>query len=290
MRDNLHCCMRCRSNLFASPVLSDVKKNVYAPVSDLLDYIAANPGSRFPTAGVSRVLQQLLNESWERGSEGELFRVLPRDECIRFAHEDESITLQSALRIAFWLHVPVSHLLLGRLEGTSRALLLTASEDLPRHISRAHRKRNCAAIDFAEQIEARLDGSDLVAPSLRQIARDLQVSVGALRYRHPELVNRAAQAYRTCRLEQRIQVDQNIQRTVAEAIRLKTFATGVVRSRKALLREILAGSNLPKNRVRRAISDTLLARAPSAVEGSAEAADHRMTRGSYRRNSGRKPS
>ena len=291
MRSELHFCARCGANLYSAPTMSDVRKNQFAPVGDLIEHIATHPGTRFPRSGVSRVIAQLLHEAWEIEAEAELFRLLPRDECVRFANPSEPITLLSAMRIAYWLHLPVSQLLLGRLDGTSRSLLISANQRLPRQISHGTRKRICAPEDFDGQINARIDGmSGQMVPSLRQLAREFGVSVGGLRYRYPELLGRAANAFRTYRIEQREAVDQQIRDCVANSV-LGPTANGETRlSRKALLREIRAKSGLPKNRVRRAIAEELSTRLGDSAGINASSPSGRLSRSGVHRTTGRKSS
>lgn len=291
VRSELHLCARCGANLYSPPTMSDVRKNQFAPVGDLVEHIATHRGVRFPRSGISRVIEQLLHEAWEIEAEAELFRLLPRDECVRFANASEPITLLSAMRIAFWLHLPVSQLLLGRLDGTSRSLLLSANERLPRHISHGPRKRICAPEEIADQLGARINGSDgQAAPSLRQLARELGVSVGGLRYRYPELLDRAVSAFRTYRVEQRIAIDGQIRNSVAESVRRSVSEGGASLSRKGLLREIRAQSDLPKNRVRRAIADELSKRSGDLALAAVSGPARRLSRSGVHRTTGRKPS
>lgn len=291
MRSELHLCARCGANLYSPPTISEVKKNLFAPVGDLVEHIATHPGVRFPRSGVSRVIEQLLHDAWEIEAEAELFRLLPRDECVRFANASEPITLLSVMRIAFWLHLPVSQLLLGRLGGTSRSLLLSASERLPRHISHGPRKRICAPDDIAGQLNDRIDSSGgQGVPSLRQLARELGVSVGGLRYRYPELLDRAVIASRTHRAGQREAVDRQIHDYVADSVSRSASNVGASLSRKALLREIRAKSGLPKNRVRRAIAEEVSKRSGDLDSFKVPRPDGRLSRSGVHRSSGRKPS
>ncbi len=258
VRTELHFCARCGANLYSAPTMSDVRKNHFAPVGDLVEHIATHPGTRFPRSGVSRVIGQLLHEAWEIEAEAELFRLLPRDECVRFANPSEPITLLSAMRIAYWLHLPISQLLLGELDGTSRSLLLSAKERLPRQISHGSRKRIIAPDDLADKLKARINGSNgQVTPSLRELAREFGVSVGGLRHRHPELLDQAVCASRTYRAKQRDALDHQIRDCVASSVLKSAADGGAALSRKALLREIRATLDLPKNRVRRAIAEEL---------------------------------
>lgn len=290
VRSELHLCARCGANLYSPPTISEVRKNQFASVGDLVEHIATHPGVRFPRSGVSRVIEQLLHDAWEIEAEAELFRLLPRDECVRFANASEPITLLSVMRVAFWLHLPVSQLLLGRIDGTSRSLLLSASERLPRHISHGPRKRICAPDDIASQLNDRIDSSGgQGVPSLRQLARELGVSVGGLRYRYPELLDRAVIASRTHRAGQREAVDRQIHDYVADSVSRSASSAGASLSRKALLREIRAKSDLPKNRVRRAIAEEVSKRSGDVDSFKVPRLDGRLSRSGVHRYSGRKP-
>lgn len=291
VRSELHFCARCGANLYSAPTMSDVRKNQFAPVGDLVEHIATHPGTRFPRSAISRVIEQLLHEAWEIEAEAELFRLLPRDECVRFANPSEPITLLSAMRIAYWLHLPISQLLLGQLDGTSRSLLLSAKERLPRQISHGSRKRIRAPDDFADRLEARIDGSNgEVVPSLRELARDFGVSVGGLRYRYPELLERAASAVRNYRAEMRKAMDQEIRNCVSESVLRSAANGGACLSRKALLRQIRAKSDLPKNRVRHAIAEELSKRLAGFAATEASNPTGRLSRSGVHRSPGRRPS
>ena len=177
-------------------------------------------------------------------------------ECVRFANDTEPVTLQSALRIAFRLHIPIVSLLQGRIDGTNRSLLPTGSESLPTNLAPARYDTRPLGDEIHLKLAAVLSrGCSGPPPSLRALSREVGVSVGGLRYRFPAEATRVVVVAKEHRVEDQRRIDRQVRSRVAALTREISGQRGTPPSRKALLRMLRADSGLPKHRLRREISE-----------------------------------
>lgn len=256
IREALHECVRCKGMLHGASKRADLVANQFGQLGELVEYIAANPGYRFPKAGVARVVAGLLHDAWTDEREAELFRTLPRDECVRFANEAEPVSLQSALRIAFKLHVPLVSLLQGRLDGTNRSLLPGGSEPLPLNLAPGRYDSRALPDDLESKLSAALlSWPRNSPPSLRALSREVGASVGGLRYRFPKIADRVVAVSKKHRTEDQQRIDRQIESRVAALTEEISGRSGPPPSRKGLLRMLRAESGLPKHRLRRVIGE-----------------------------------
>ncbi|WP_249352226.1 MULTISPECIES: hypothetical protein [unclassified Rudaea] len=200
---------------------------------------------------MSDVLRRLLDEPWEDCSE-EVLYILPRDACVRFADPTEPLTLISALRIAFWLNVPLVDLLLGRLQGTNKSILRGMKEALPDVIA-PQRRRRIRSIQVLANEATRIIETASEALSLTEVARKLGVSAGALRYHLPKQSSEIIQTYQLSRRRRRAststQCRSNVRKTIARWSQVEDRPF----SKKALLSSVRARTGLPKNLLREEI-------------------------------------
>lgn len=252
IRESLATCVHCGARLDKTTA-DDINRDLYSSdVRALVGHITANPGFRFPQHGVSRVLQSLLDEAWHQSSEDALYRILPRDECIRLADPEAPLTLISALRIAFWLNVPLVDLLLGQLQGTNRSILDGGNESLPAVIAPQHRRR-IRSVETLTTEMARIVETASEALPLREIARELGVSVGALRYHLPRQSTEVSHAYLVNRRQRQTSVSTQCRLSVENAIERWGSLESRPFSRKRLLATLRAETGLPKNVLREEI-------------------------------------
>ncbi|MBN8886830.1 MAG: TniQ family protein [Rudaea sp.] len=250
-RRSLAECIHCKARLDKT-TLSDISRDFYAEnIRSVVGYIATHPGIRFPQHGVSDVLRRLLDEPWEDCSE-EVLYILPRDACVRFADPTEPLTLISALRIAFWLNVPLVDLLLGRLQGTNKSILRGMKEALPDVIA-PQRRRRIRSIQVLANEATRIIETASEALSLTEVARKLGVSAGALRYHLPKQSSEIIQTYQLSRRRRRAststQCRSNVRKTIARWSQVEDRPF----SKKALLSSVRARTGLPKNLLREEI-------------------------------------
>jgi hypothetical protein len=255
LRDSLHDCVRCKVGLHGGSKRGDLVTNLFDQLGELVSHIASHPGYRFPKAGVARVVGGLLHDAWKDEREAELFRTLHRDECVRFANEAEAVTLQSALRIAFRLHIPLVSLLEGKIEGTNRSLLPGVPEAFPRSLAPARYDSRRLTDEVESKLAAALNHWDPNSPpSLSALSREVGASVGGLRYRFPKEASRVVAVAKQHRDEHQRHIDRQVRARVAELGKELSGQLGIPPSRKALLRMLRADSGLPKHRLRREIS------------------------------------
>lgn len=252
LRKTLAACVHCGASLGKTNV-GDIKRDLYSSdVRALVGHIAANPGLRFPQHGVSGVLRSLLDEAWHQANEDELYRILPRDECIRLSDPEAPLTLISALRIAFWLNVPLTDLLLGQLRGTNRSIFGGTNERLPAVIAPQHRRRIRSVETLATNMSCIVETSSEALP-LREIAGKLGVSVGALRYHLPEQSIEVSRAYLLGRRQRHTSISMQCRASVENAIERWSSLESQPLSRKRLLITLRAETDLPKNVLREEI-------------------------------------
>ncbi|AVP98903.1 hypothetical protein C7S18_17720 [Ahniella affigens] len=266
VRDRLDQCHRCQAPLYKSPVRTDLLPSRFKELSALIEHIATHPGKRFPRAGVAGVVSKILDEAWHAESEDELFQVIPRDECVRFANPEEPVTIQAALRIAFWLRVPLVALLEGNVTGTTRPLLSVAGESLPDPIAPRKRGNRVKATEVAPLVSGAVRDAEAGSPvSLKALAQSAGVSVGYLRYRFPAWVNRIASHTREARQRAQTEVTHRIRAAVDDLEPELVGLNGGVLSRKAALKRTVTTTGLPKFRIRAEINSrvTFAAFAPA---------------------------
>jgi len=265
-RDSLARCIRCAQPLDVVLPSDLTDTPVNADISALVAQIARNPGMRFPARGISRLVGALLDEAWHLESEMTLFKAIPRDECVRFANPDEPVTLQSAMRVAFRLGVPLVDVLNGECIGTNRALFTSAQRPLPKAIAPAPRRHLANFDNLQERLrEARIfNAKTELPPSLRDVARRVGISVGALRYRYPAEADAIVDAYIAAKRRQRRRTLSRCQSTV----RIKVERWGALESaplsRKAVLASLRRSTDLPKNLLRTEIAQAFLTQPPRA--------------------------
>jgi hypothetical protein len=227
---------------------------------ELVRHIGSTPGFLFPADGVSKVVSDLYDSAWQAEREADLWKKIPRDECIRFHDRTEPITLLSARRVAFRLDVPLVDLLLGESQNVCRSFCFGADFPLPNPIrpKSRHRIGNLAEvrrrfIEFATvEIEPPI--------SLLESATKLGVSTGALRYHFPQEVAEIGLRMAQFRAREAARKTQNIRKVVLDTIVQWPADLQVPLSKKAVLRILLEATELPKHGLRMEIShvfDTL---------------------------------
>jgi hypothetical protein len=210
---------------------------------------------RFPPGAASHFIAAVFDEAWRAGQEGDLWRKLPRDDCIRYCEPSEPITLSAARRLAFRLEVPIAELLRGG-SSTSRSFNFAASCPLPMSMRYVHRGNKIDSAALVRQLAVFLDAGQ-EPQSLREVGRQLRVSVGAMRYHAPTLVAKLAKRYLQSRRTG--QETQNLAVTNAVDAKIRSWPAGggFPMAKKSLLRVLRADTGLPKEKLRRAIQTAL---------------------------------
>lgn len=247
-------CCSCKAPLFQMRRTDRIVLDPQATAPDLILLIAdmaAAPSSVFPPHGVSSYLRKLLDLAVNTRHEIDLFRSLPYEECLRYASDNEPITLGTARRLAYYLEVPIFNLLLGG-EGANRSFGFAFKRPLPVWLARPHRSRSPHQHRLQSQLSEWLEKPPL---PLARIARLMGVSTGSLRYQCPDQVAIISSRWKKKVRDARDLKIKNAKLLVWTEIAHWDFRQKAPMSRKALMRIVRNNSDLPKHLLRKAISE-----------------------------------
>jgi hypothetical protein len=170
-------------------------------------------------------------------------------------NDGEPISLNVARRLAYRLELPLANLLHGGIQS-SKSFGFSITEPLPPTLQSAHRNGRINSVILAKQIRLLLDDNSKVM-SVREVAREIGVSVGAMRYHEPNLVREIAGRYLGYRRSIRLEKDVMAKRAVLEHMRCwQSFDTAPI-AKKRLLKLLMRTTRLPKEVLRRAIKEVL---------------------------------
>ncbi|WP_225737584.1 TetR/AcrR family transcriptional regulator [Dyella acidiphila] len=209
----------------------------------------------FQVGAACRYLNRVFDEAWQHEKEGELWNRVPRDDCIRYCNPEEPMTLGVVRRLAYQLEIPIADFLRG-VDGANQSFGFAATCPLPRSMRAAHRQGVIDAPILVKQMELFLD--DGVTPvSLREVARQLGVSVGALRYHAPMLASKLVARSEQYRRTIHTQKDTAVVRAVLDGVRSWSVGSVSPIAKKPLLRMLRNQTGLPKEKLRKAIQRLL---------------------------------
>lgn len=220
-------------------------------LQELVDAIGRGEPEEFPPRGVANVVNHLFERVWASNEEYRLWRLLPRDECLRFADGIEPVTLLTARRIASRLGMPLVMLLCGQAQESNGCLVFESSTEIPPALRRRKRKRLPRRQLLRERLQ-RLKASGVAPVSLSMAARAVGSSVGAIRYHFPSHARQIADAHAAWRCRKAAETAAAVRQAVLDALTRVSLADA--NSRKALLRQIRATTKLPKFAVRAEIA------------------------------------
>lgn len=221
--------------------------DLYRLVGDL-----AGQSIPFPQGGVNRYIDQVFHTAWASNREQELWSRLPRDDCIRYALPGEPVTLPAARRIAYLLEIPISELLEG-MAPVVQSFGFASEQFLPAFMRPAKR---ASGVDRKALNTYLLNLLEVGTPiSLRQAAREMGTTVGAMRYHFPCLVSRLSTAWAEYLASELIRKRTSARDATFEAILSWRLRHIKPVSRKALLAELFRETGIPKNVLREAIRE-----------------------------------
>jgi hypothetical protein len=216
---------------------------------DLLSVVEgiASRSEPFPPGCVNRYVDRVFSEAWASEREMELWKRLPKDECIRYAEANEPVTLGAARRIAFRLEVPMLELLEAS-RPTLQSFGFANDAPLPAPMQPTRKPHSIGRELLRFRLHRKLDWmSRGCAPprSLRQIARSLSVSVGAIQHHAADLAEQIINLYAGHRASEA----SRRRNEAAAAVRqcLGSDRKGEPLSKKGVLRDLRSTTRLPKN-------------------------------------------
>lgn len=209
----------------------------------------------FPAGAACRYLNRLFDEAWRHEREDEFWSKVPRDDCIRYCNPEEPMTLAVARKLAYQLEIPIADFL-RNVDGVSQSFGFAASCPLPRSMRAVHRQGVINAPILVKQMGLFLD-DEATPVSLREIARQLGVSVGALRYHAPGLTAKLVARHERHRRRTQAQKDLAVVRAVLDGARTWSASNVIPIAKKPLLRMLRKKTGLPKEKLRKAIQRLL---------------------------------
>lgn len=238
-------CPACDSPL-AKISKSDVRDGSPEAIApDLLSVVEGIASRRepFPVGCVNRYVNRVFDEAWASEREMDLWKKLPRDECIRYAEPNEPITLGTARRIAFRLEVPILELLEAS-RPTIQSFGFAAELPLPAPMQPAKKLRYIDGEKLRTDLK-RISEASATPTSLRQVARGLSVSVGAIQYHAADFAERIINAHTEFKAVQASRRRKEAVEAVHQALRAREVEPSL--SKKGLLKKLLGDTGLPKN-------------------------------------------
>lgn len=222
-------------------------------IIQLFEDLANQPDLRFTDDGIVRSCEGLFDHYWESGRDREFYSLLDRDEYLSAIFYKKKISLLKARRIAFKLGVPLSVLLSGEAHKMPEFLENRLFCKLPRGYLEIRRKEPKNHIQNLNRIDEYVRSCSN-PPSIKQVAKAADLSVGYMNYRFPHLVSDIGRKYKDYREELRQRKTR-----MARQLALEYFAGGnsqsIRQSRKHAYKVIRSSTGLPKHLLKKAIND-----------------------------------
>lgn len=256
-RRDLSACVRCSAPLsLGSRSASPSREG--PELQSVIQYCAEHPGLRFPATGVHRFLEALLDSAWATGEEEQLYRKIGRDQLLSLLSRNHPITLKTALSISHALDYPLLGVLKGEIAPHTfplpGILASPSSAGTP-----PERRRIDDPLAMRRRI-ARAMCTVSYATPLRTLATSLDVSVGALRYRFPDLVEEWVARFKASCRQHRRSILSRCREVVSRAIADLRSVCPVGLSGRAVFRRLRAETGLPedvlKQEIRRQLDHT----------------------------------
>ncbi|MCC1498006.1 TniQ family protein [Alcanivorax sp. 1008] len=205
------------------------------------------------SGGIWLSLREIFNHFWDSRNESHMYQAFPRDEWISIYHKQRPISIRTARRISYGLGIDLYTLMSGNAMSSSQVLNETWLCELPDGFCDRQLKKNRNHREILEKLKIILD-EDGQPRSAKDIARDLDVSVGYLRHRHPTILAALVERYQAFIAEER---RQKRLRAKAEALRYFTGRefSEFPKSRKQAYIFLRNKTGLPKFLLKRAIDE-----------------------------------
>lgn len=253
----LDLCEQCGNRLHQMPQPVRTLEECAPDLLHLIKVVASEPPPEFPAGGSSAVVRTLVDSLKESGACPDRFTHVEVLEISRYAG-NRLMSLPMARRVAFQLSITLAELFSGDVRGINHAFGFCLLNRLPDSLAPSSRLHLAGEPEMYRALLTIIEKSPL-APSLRQVARQLGVSVGALRYRFPR---EAKQIARACRQRNVVAAKRRlakVRNAVAKCIdEWSTQHRGKL-TKKGVLRVLRTTTDLPKEPLRKEIDSALFA-------------------------------
>ena len=250
-------CVKCGAELSEKVEVSDISCSWGLEGADLIELvreIANDSNLMYPDNSVQRLVSHLFDIVWDWQEEQKLWKQFPRDECLSIVSGHQAVTLNVARRVAFHLGVRLVDLLSGDIEKTTYLLDPDWGRKLPEDMRPKKRIYRYERDSVYEKLLAVLNSqTENISPPLREVARQVGVSVGYLHYHFPVISKRILDAHRRWKIERKNELRRNARLAAVQYI-ANSIDIGKPLSRKGTLRVLRENTGLPKHVLRAEIN------------------------------------
>jgi hypothetical protein len=252
-------CDHCRNDLFANPKESDYVRASHRNAADLIrfvEHLSCNPSQIYPADGPQRIVEKLRLESHANPKSKALHLALLEFFGKTLRASDVNFSFRQIRVFASLCGLPIHDVLAGNLQGQFTPLDLPWDMSIPHYEEppkRVRRRVDGVRTRLLRQVK-KLRGT---SPSLRSIAKSLNVSVGYLRYRFPVIAKQIAAEYVDKRKRTTF-VNRCHARGVAIAYFTDPKISRAKKSRKQAIKAIRKSTPLAKHLVRREVNEVYI--------------------------------
>lgn len=256
----LSLCEWCGTRLDGMPEGDSPIHTIEESAPDLLHLVhemASTSAPGFPAGGSCKVVRTLIDSLKASGTCPDRLAHVEMLEISRYA-DSRRMSLPMARRVAFQLSITLPELFSGDVRGINHVFGFCLLNQLPASLAPAPREH---LPDECDLYRALLDVIEHArpTPSLRQVARQLGVSVGALRYRFPNETKQIASAWRERKARVARTRAGRVRNAVARCVSEWSKQHRGELTRKGVLRFLRATTDLPKEPLRKEIESAFLA-------------------------------
>jgi len=257
--ESINTCIHCKASLSEvdrSGHLSSSWQASAPEIRRLVRFIAENAGVSFPKDGLQRAARELYGDACRQGRWKALARSLPPGIYPEITHDRIAVvTLRTAVRLSEAVGIALEDLLMGHTCDTNIALQLDQSER-PNQSDGIGSKKGSLGLrtDLLVKVNAfvvRCGATN--PPSLRQVARSVNASVGGLQNAFPEKCHAIVEAYKLARDERLRRAKVEAAEAASRIVLSWSETSADPLSRKALMRQVAQQGSWAKNVVRSAV-------------------------------------
>ncbi|WP_300522344.1 TniQ family protein [Alcanivorax sp.] len=203
--------------------------------------------------GIWRSLRDLFDHYWGNGKELELYQAFPRDEWISLYHKQKPVSFSTARRLCYGLGIDLYTLISGNAIHSTQVLSQKWLCELPAGFCerKSRQKRNHDAIQ--SKLRRYLD--PCVSPKpMKEVAAELNVSVGYLEYRYPTAVSALVKRHQSMIAAQRQRAREKALNSALQYFTDSSYS-GYPKSRKQAYLCLREETGLPKFLLKGAIGE-----------------------------------